>query len=386
MALKIGDTCGKTSFEYLIEYTPKQPCYADVAKTTDTLSNWWFVVEFENPNSLKTCLEMNGTEYKDHKLTVRSLSHAEYDEICGLFDITKARTKRFKKYMKGKRLTIVLASNVSSRVTSDALYKFFSFPGDPVEVAIDRARKIALIAYDTEEQGVVALACDQAILGPAMVRIELYRPEQHGKDLISLLKVGRTGDIAHTGARTGFIQISERNAGMGPDSPATAPHRAHPPHAAPAAVPSGYPPGYPPGFAAPQASHGGGGPVHIVTNFSAAPSSAHNQAYPAAAPRSGSASNAHSPFSLAPSGTPVAPQPSRAGYPSSGAPEYQQQQNPYTQQHQQNPYNQQHSPTHQQQRAGPPTGRPETTQQDWSKIIPTAKYTVTTTTTTDGNP
>ena len=222
LSLKIQDTCGKTTFDYLIEYTPKQPCYADLAQTTDTLTNMWFVVEFDNPNALKACLELNGTPYKDTKLRVRSLSHKDYDMYCGLLDIMKSRTKRIKKSLKGLRLTLILASNVSSRVTSDALYKFFSFPGDPIEVAIDRSRKIALIAYKSEEQGVIACASDQAILGPAMVRIELYRPDKHGKDLQQLLKVAQTGDILHTGAQTGYVQVSERGVDQVPPSPLVA--------------------------------------------------------------------------------------------------------------------------------------------------------------------
>jgi hypothetical protein len=219
LCLKIQDTCGRTNFEYLIEYTPKQPCYADLAGTNDTLTNMWFVVEFDNPNALKACVDLNGTSYKESKLRVRGLSHKEYDMYCGLLDIMKSRTKRIKKTMKGLRLTLVLASNVSSRVSSDALYKFFSFPGDPIEITIDRSRKLAMIAYNSEEQGVVACACDQAVLGPAMVRIELYRPDKHGKDLQQLLKVAQTGDILHTGAQTGYVQVSERNTDHVPPSP-----------------------------------------------------------------------------------------------------------------------------------------------------------------------
>lgn len=366
MALKISEHCGKTSFEHLIEYGPKQPCYEEVARTKDSLSNWWFVAEFENPNSLKTCLEMDGTDYKDHKLKVRSLTSKEYDEICGLFDITKARTKRIKKEMKGKRLTLILASNVSSRVTSDALYKFFSFPGDPVEVTMDRARKIAMIAYDTEEQGVLALACDQAILGPAMVRIELYRPEKHGKDLQFLLKVGHTGDIAHVGAQTGYVQINERAA---PPVPANQQHLppAHVTHQVPQMAPSAaqgqkYPPGYPPGYSQAPAPHVGK-PEHIATHYnpqSLAPTPTRGYA----APPAGGHGNSANPFSLS-----AAAPPSSSHAPSSHI------QNPISQPSAQQAHSQSPNPYAQMQ---PPSGRPEPSQKDWSSIVPTAKYTVTT--------
>lgn len=391
MALKINEHCGRTSFEHLLEYGPKQPCYEDVARTKQTLSNWWFVAEFENPNSLKTCLAMDGTDYKDLKLTVRSLDLKEYDQLCGLFDITKARTKRFKKEMKGKRLTIILASNVSSRVTSDALYKFFTFPGDPVEVAMDRARKIALIAYDTEEQGVLALACDQAILGPAMIRIELYRPEKHGRDLQFLLKVGQTGELSHVGAQTGYVQINERapvvgQPGLSTHQPgaaaqpvsapyAPAPGAHHPPQQK---YPAGYPPGYPPSsssaakpdqfathYAPPShapvptraygpSTGGHGNPFSLSAPPPSVAAGPPSPAHPTSAPHAPSASHATSGASAVPQlaahhhSTDAAPS-SHAAHP---------------EQHLQNQ---------------PPSGRPESSQ-DWSKIVPTANYTVTTST------
>lgn len=378
MALKIDEHCGRTSFEHLIEYGPKQPCYADVARTTQSVSNWWFLAEFENPNALKTCLAMDGTAYNDNKLTVRALTSKEYDDICGLFDITKARTKRMKKDMKGKRLTIILASNVSSRVTSDALYKFFTFPGDPVEVVMDRARKIALIAYDTEEQGVLALACDQAILGPAMVRIELYRPEKHGKELQFLLKVGHTGDLAHVGAQTGYVQISERNAPAiptGPPGPATN----HPqalaqgPQAHPAPsmhkYPVGYPPGYPPASA--------GKPDHISTHYNPQIAPVPQRAY--AAP-SGASGNAGNPFSLSPQKPQPAPHTAAAApaLPPTGARTPPPHPNPYASGSQAPPQTSPVANAYPPQPHQAPSGRPEN-QQDWSKLVPTAKYTVTTT-------
>lgn len=347
--LKIEDTCGKTSFEYLLEYTPKQPCYADLAKTTDTLTNWWFVVEFENPNALKSCVELNGTPYKDSVLRVRSLAHKEYDDMCGLLGIMKARTKQIKKNMKGKRLSIVLASNVSSRVTSDALYKFFSFPGDPIEVTMDRARKIALIAYDTEEQAVIALACDQAVLGPAIIRIELYRPDKHGKDLQMMLKVGRTGDISHSGVATGYIQISERGVSAAPESPAAS--RA--PGAPPLYDPSRHQ--MPPPAAAPRPQARSLYPdmdrTAIVTNFASPAAAQHGHSAvsspPKLPPKPASVSpSSHNPYANA------YPQPAS----SKAAP------HPIVKP----------APYH------PQAGAPQTPPRDWSSIVPTAKYTVTT--------
>jgi RNA recognition motif-containing protein len=372
-ALKLADICGKTSFDYLLEYTPKQPCYLDLARTSDPLTNWWFVAEFENPNALKQCVDhIDGLIYKDSKLRVRVLSSKEYDDTCGLLGIMKARTKRFKKSLKGKRLSIVLASNVSSRVTSDALYKFFSFPGDPIEVTIDRSRKIALIAYDTEEQAVIAIACDQAVLGPAMIRIELYRPEKHGKDLLPLLKVGQTGDLTHTGAQTGYIQISERNASAAPESPAI-PSRsgAAPPlydpsrpslplgggQSSPRSL-SGYPNLLNAAAAAPPNT-----PTSIVTNFGTPMQQQHY----------GVASSSQAPK--------VYP-PVSAGYPSASSSSHNG--NPYAQPSSSSSSSSSHGPSHPapQQHRAPAQGtqaigtpqKPE----DWSKLVPSAKYTVTT--------
>ena len=367
MSLKIRDVCGPTFFDCLVEYSHKQPGYAEIARTTDDLTERWFVVEFENPNSLTSCVSLNGTMYKDVKLTVRSLKPKEYDDMCGQMDIMKLRTKRFKKLQKGKRLSIVLVSNVSSKVTSDALYKFFGFPGDPIEVAIDRARKVALVAYDTEEQAVVALACDQAILGPAMVRIELYRPDKHGKDLQLLLKVGRTGDITHVGAQTGYVQISEHNTGLGPNSPSIS-------HGTTQAVAPGYYSPQPAAHlsAAPQSSQ----------DFSARPQSAPRQHANVAPPVFNTTFDAHAHAHI-PSQHPTygaLPSQSAAHHndnpfslgPSTSHQQHQQD-NSYARQEQRhdNPYKMPHAA------GGVPLGTPQATE-DWSTIVPTAKYIVTT--------
>jgi hypothetical protein len=349
IALKIQDTCGKTSFEYLLEYTPKQPCYQDIAKTNDPLTNWWLVVEFENPNALKACVAMDGMVYKGSLLKVRELGHKEYDDTCGMLGIMKARTKQIKKNLKGKRLSIVLASNVSSRVTSDALYKFFSFPGDPIEVTMDRARKLALIAYDTEEQAVIALACDQAILGPAMVRIELYRPEKHGKDLQLLLKVGQTGDLTHVGAQTGYVQISERGSLYAPESPAVSraagtPLPYDPRLVAPPPQNSAAPVGH-----APRSLYPNTDPTALVTNFGAEP------AKPPTLPPKPSAPQSPNPYAH-----PTSPRNPYAHLPASGH-------SPYPP-----------SASAQLKQPAPVAGVAQPASRDWSSIVPTAKYTVTT--------
>ena len=380
------------------------------------------MVEFENPNALTACEALNGTSYKDTKLLVRKLTPKEYDDVCGQLGIMKARTKRFKKMQKGKRLSIVLASNVSSKVTSDALYKFFSFPGDPIEVAIDRARKVALIAYDSEEQSVVALACDQAILGPAMIRIELYRPDKHGQDLRLLLKVGRTGDITHVGPQTGYVQISEHNSGLGPVSPnmtraalgsgggahslaptpaTTAPafyspqtplHSSHAQQLAPGHV------AHPPSSVAADTSSAT--TAYSSSTLASRPQSAPRQHASAAPAVFNTSFGAHPPSSSSSSSSSAA---SSSAAPSShpyttplpylGAPD-----NPYTfhpsspsASHQQNhplPPPQQRHPPPPSSQANPPsnavaaaaaqhTGVPQATE-DWAQIVPTAKYIVTT--------
>lgn len=341
MALKIQDLCGPTSYESLVHYASKKPCYNDLARTTDELSGYWFICEFENPNSLKACLDLNGTLYKNNRLTVRALTHKEYDDTCGLLGIMKDRTKRLQKTAKDRKLSLVLVSNVSSRVTADVLYKFFCFSGDPIELAIDRVHKLALIAYATEAEALIAVACDQAMLGPALVRIELYLPKKHGPALQNLLKVTRTGDIAHVGPQTGYVQISEVgcpvSTGRAPQSVAQPPSSQQKPQQQTPSkpnAPAGNP--YSQGWSPNQ-------PTQAKSSSQAHPGPSHSQQAPQGWP----------PGYVPPKSYNNPPQPS---YP------------PHQGQHGQQPLpSQQHS-----------SQLPPTSPRDWSSIVPTAKYQVTT--------